>query len=121
MFEIEGKYTKAKIYTDNVEPEALSQIYSICNHPAFEGESVRIMPDCHAGAGCVIGFTSTNNSGKIIPNLIGVDIGCFTGDTIIPLINGERKSLKELDGKSEIYVYSMDKNNQIVVGKSYLF
>jgi RNA-splicing ligase RtcB len=76
MFEIEGKYTKAKIYTDNVEPEALSQIYSICNHPAFEGESVRIMPDCHAGAGCVIGFTSTNNSGKIIPNLIGVDIGC---------------------------------------------
>ena len=76
MIEVQGKYTNAKIFTDNIEAEALSQVYKICNHPIFEGETVRIMPDVHAGKGCVIGFTATNRSGKLIPNLIGVDIGC---------------------------------------------
>ncbi len=49
---------------------------TFCNHPAFEGSRVRIMPDVHAGAGCVIGFTAELKTDKVIPNLIGVDIGC---------------------------------------------
>ena len=64
-----------KIFTQNIEPIALNQIYTLLSQPSFANEKVRIMPDVHAGAGCVVGFTSTM-SDKIIPNLIGVDIGC---------------------------------------------
>jgi RNA-splicing ligase RtcB len=76
MIEIPGKYNTATIYTDNVEKEAISQIYDICNHPIFKDQSIKIMPDVHAGKGCVVGFTSTMPQGRIIPSLIGVDIGC---------------------------------------------
>lgn len=47
-----------KIYTDNIEPEALNQIYTLIKQPAFADCKVRIMPDVHAGKGCVIGFTA---------------------------------------------------------------
>lgn len=48
----------------------------VCHHPAFEGSAIRIMPDVHAGQGCVIGFTATFQGDLVVPNLIGVDIGC---------------------------------------------
>ena len=72
MLEINGKYTSAKIYTDIVEPEAVSQVYKIINHEAFADVPVRIMPDVHAGKGCVTGFTAKLNNDKVIPNLIVV-------------------------------------------------
>lgn len=64
-----------KIFADNVEPIALDQIYQLVKQPAFENCKIRIMPDVHAGAGCVIGFTA-NLGDKVIPNIVGVDIGC---------------------------------------------
>ncbi len=64
-----------KIFTDNIDGKALNQIYTLCKHPAFADCKVRIMPDVHAGAGCVIGFTA-NLGDKVVPNLVGVDIGC---------------------------------------------
>lgn len=64
-----------KIFTENIEPEALNQIYTLVKQPAFADCKVRIMPDVHAGAGCVIGFTA-NLGDKVIPNIVGVDIGC---------------------------------------------
>lgn len=64
-----------KIFTENIEPEALNQIYTLIKQPAFEDCKVRIMPDVHAGAGCVIGFTADLGD-KVIPNIVGVDIGC---------------------------------------------
>ena len=64
-----------KIFTENIEPEALNQIYTLLKQPAFENCKVRIMPDVHAGAGCVIGFTADLGD-KVIPNIVGVDIGC---------------------------------------------
>ena len=64
-----------KIFTDNIEPEALNQVYTLIKQPAFAECKVRIMPDVHAGAGCVIGFTADLGE-KIIPNIVGVDIGC---------------------------------------------
>jgi RNA-splicing ligase RtcB len=73
--EISGKYATAKVFTDNIEEEAVKQIASICNLEAFEGSTIRIMPDVHAGQNCVIGFTATLKN-KVIPDLIGVDIGC---------------------------------------------
>lgn len=63
------------IYTDNIEPEAVNQIYELIRQPPFENAKVRIMPDVHYGKGCVVGFTSTSGD-KLIPNVIGVDIGC---------------------------------------------
>lgn len=64
-----------KIFTENIEPEATNQIYELIKLAPFEDAKIRIMPDVHYGKGCVVGFTSTSND-KIIPNVIGVDIGC---------------------------------------------
>ena len=75
MKEIRGKYTDAIIYTDVVEEEAIDQIRSLCDQPFAAGLKIRIMPDVHAGAGCTIGTTMTITD-KIVPNLVGVDIGC---------------------------------------------
>jgi len=74
MIELQGKYTAASICIDEVEDECISQINHMINHPAFTNKVV-IMPDTHAGKGSVIGFTMPL-SNKIIPNVIGVDIGC---------------------------------------------
>lgn len=79
-----------KIFTENIEPSAMEQIKSLLSEEAFKGCKVRIMPDVHAGASCVIGFTA-NLGDKVIPNLVGVDIGCgmhvikFDCDTNIDL------------------------------------
>jgi RNA-splicing ligase RtcB len=64
-----------KIFTKNIEDKALEQINLLLEQEAFKDCKVRIMPDVHAGAGCVIGFTA-NLGDKIIPNVVGVDIGC---------------------------------------------
>lgn len=64
-----------KIFTDNIEKEAIDQINTLLSQPAFMDCKVRIMPDVHAGAGCVIGFTADLGD-KVIPNIVGVDIGC---------------------------------------------
>lgn len=64
-----------KIFTDVIEATATNQIYTLIKQPAFENCKVRIMPDVHAGSGCVIGFTA-NLGDKVIPNIVGVDIGC---------------------------------------------
>lgn len=64
-----------KIFTENIEPEAVNQIYTLIAQPPFSGARVRIMPDVHYGTGCVVGFTATLGD-KIIPNVLGVDLGC---------------------------------------------
>lgn len=64
-----------KIFTENIEQEALDQINTLIEQPAFSDCKIRIMPDVHAGAGCVIGFTADLGD-KVIPNIVGVDIGC---------------------------------------------
>jgi RNA-splicing ligase RtcB len=64
-----------KIFTNNIEPEAVNQVYNLVKQPAFQNCKVRIMPDVHAGKGCVIGFTADLGD-KVIPNIVGVDIGC---------------------------------------------
>jgi len=75
MIELRGKYGEAKVYTDVVDNESISQVINLLNQPYVEGSRVRIMPDIHAGAGCTIGTTMTIQD-KICPNLVGVDIGC---------------------------------------------
>lgn len=64
-----------KIFTDNIEDQALEQIKELLSIDVFSDKKIRIMPDVHAGSGCVIGFTG-NLGDKVIPNIVGVDIGC---------------------------------------------
>ena len=75
MIEVKGKYNNAIIYTDNVEETAISQIIELCNQEFTKDSNIRIMSDCHTGAGCTIGTTMTIKD-KVVPNLVGVDIGC---------------------------------------------
>ncbi len=64
-----------KIFTNNIEQEAVNQINELLEQEPFKECKVRIMPDVHAGKGCVIGFTADLGD-KVIPNIVGVDIGC---------------------------------------------
>jgi len=93
MLEIQGKYTKALIHTDKVEPQCISQIHTMINHPAFT-EPVSIMPDCHAGKGSVIGFTMPLTE-MVIPQTIGVDIGC--GMLAVKIEKPKTLNLEEID------------------------
>ncbi len=75
MLEIKGVYTTAKIFTDTLEASARGQIQALCSQPLAVGSKIRIMPDVHPGKGCTIGTTMTVTD-KVVPNMVGVDIGC---------------------------------------------
>ena len=75
MIELRGKYNDCKIFTDNVDNVTIGQIIELLNQESMKESVIRIMPDTHAGKGCVIGTTMTLKD-KVIPNLVGVDIGC---------------------------------------------
>lgn len=75
MIELKGKYNEAKVFTDVVDEASISQVLLLLNQEFVSGSKIRLMPDIHAGAGCTIGTTMTVTD-KIVPNLVGVDIGC---------------------------------------------
>ena len=75
MIEIQGKYNGAKIFTDVVDSATIAQEQELCKQKFTAGSRIRMMPDIHAGAGCTIGTTMTITD-KVVPNLVGVDIGC---------------------------------------------
>lgn len=75
MLELNGKYAAAKVFTDDVEEQAVSQIVNLLNQPFAQDSNPRFMPDVHAGKGCTIGTTMKIND-CTCPNLVGVDIGC---------------------------------------------
>ena len=97
-----------KIFTENIEQEALDQINTLMEQPAFSDCKVRIMPDVHAGAGCVIGFTADLGD-KVIPNIVGVDIGC--GMLTIELAHkvGEDEFGDLLEGVEEVDYAELDR------------
>lgn len=71
---IAGEHTYATVMTDEFDETTEEQLQEMVNHEAF-GQRIAVMPDCHAGAGAVIGFTMPFGD-KIVPNTVGVDIGC---------------------------------------------
>ena len=95
---INGKYTDAKIFTDNVENTALKQIENMVNHELTEKTKVRIMPDVHAGKGSTIGTTiklpEDFSDWKVSPNIVGVDIGC---SVMMYKLEEKEIDLKKLD------------------------
>ena len=93
MIEIKGRYNTAKVFTDTAEPMAITQIEHLLNQEFMTGNKIRVMPDAHAGMGCTIGTTMTITN-KIVPNLVGVDIGCGM-ETV--LLKDKRVELSQLD------------------------
>ena len=93
MIELKGKYNTAKVFTDNVEQEAISQIIMLLNQEFAKDSVIRNMPDTHAGTGCTIGTTMTIH-GKAVPYMVGVDIGCGM-ETV--LLRDEHVELQKLD------------------------
>lgn len=94
MIEIVGKYNVAKVYTDNIEQAAYAQVLNLMNQKFAEGSTFAIMPDCHAGAGCVIGITMKIVD-KVVPNLVGVDIGC--GMLVVKIDKSFKFDLRKVD------------------------
>ncbi|NTW72451.1 MAG: RtcB family protein [Eubacteriaceae bacterium] len=72
---IKGKYNTAVVFADLIDEKAIEQIRELCDQDWTENLKIRIMPDVHAGAGCTIGTTMTVTD-RVVPNLVGVDIGC---------------------------------------------
>ena len=93
MIELQGKYNTAKVFTDNVDDDTISQIIEVLNQEFVKDSKIRIMSDCHKGAGCVIGTTMTIQD-KIVPNLVGVDISCGMNVT---QISNKNIDLEKLD------------------------
>lgn len=93
MVEIKGTYNTAKIFTDNLEQSAIGQITALCEQPFVADSKIRIMPDVHAGKGCTIGTTMTVGD-YVVPNLVGVDIGC---GMLTVQLKEKRLNLPELD------------------------
>lgn len=102
-----------KTWCNNPEEEAIRQAINMSMLP-FAFRHIALMPDVHQGYGMPIGgVLATTN--VIIPNAVG----CFTGDTKVPLLNGTQKTLKELtDEGKDVYVYSLNKQREIVPGKA---
>lgn len=80
MQTIHGSYNYANVMIDEIDQSTRKQIQDFVDNPSFAGSYIAIMPDCHAGAGSCIGFTMQMND-RIIPDVVGVDIGCLDADT----------------------------------------
>lgn len=87
-----------KVYARTFEDEAYRQVEKMCNYEPYLNSKIRIMPDAHAGKGCVIGTTMTLNR-AVTPNLVGVDIGCLDCDTEVLTPNGWIK-ISDYDGQN---------------------
>ncbi len=106
-----------KIYTNDVESHTIDQLKLIAQLP-FIHSHVAAMPDVHKGIGATIGSVIPTK-GAIIPAAVGVDIGCFVGETKVPLIDGTAATLKELAERGgEHWVYSIDKDQKITGAKA---
>ena len=75
MIEVDGLYSKAKIFTDEIDDDSLEQVQTLVDNPISKDKCIRMMPDVHAGDGCTVGTTMTVTD-NIPPSLVGVDIGC---------------------------------------------
>lgn len=123
MLELNGKFGTAKVFTNVVDNESVSQVIELLNQPYVEGSKVRMMPDIHAGAGCTIGTTMTIKD-KICPNLVGVDIGCGMetvrlGDTNIDPEKLDKIIRKNIPAGFEIRANQHDYAKEIDLSKLY--
>lgn len=94
MLTIKGKYNTATVYTDDLADSTVGQIMTLCNQKFTKDAKIRIMPDTHSGSSCVIGTTITVKD-QVVPNLVGVDIGC--GLYVAKIKKGVKLNFDKLD------------------------
>ena len=100
-----------------LEPQAREQAENTASMP-FIFPHLALMPDAHLGKGATVGSVIPT-LGAIMPAAVGVDIGCFRGDTRVPLLNGRQKTLKDMaEAGGTWWVYSLDKDGLIVPGNA---
>lgn len=106
-----------KIYTEEVESSALNQLTNISQLP-FVHDHIAAMPDVHTGIGATVGAVIPTKK-AIIPAAVGVDIGCFVGETKVPLLNGNEATLQELAQKDgEHWIYAIGQDHKITGAKA---
>lgn len=97
--EIKGKYNLAKVFNPDIDESSYQQIKWMLDREEFEESTFRFMPDVHYGKGSTVGTTMTVVD-KVVPNFIGVDIGCGVNVTELKLTKKEasdKKFLKAFD------------------------
>lgn len=100
-----------------IEPGAMSQLKAAASHPDV-GPHVAVMPDCHVGFGVTIGCVFPT-LGAVVPTAVGVDIACFTGDTLVPTLDGESYSLRTLFERGEpVYVWACTPSGKVVAAQA---
>lgn len=99
MQKMEGQYNTAIAYARTLEPGAIGQLRALCDQPFSADLKIRIMPDAHAGAGCIIGTTMTIQD-RISPNLVGVDIGCGMETINIGSVHADFRKLDRIIAES---------------------
>lgn len=110
LIEIKGKVYTAICYAKVVEDEAIEQVRRMCNYIMTEGTKIRIMPDVHAGKGCTIGTTMTI-ADKVVPNVVGVDIGCGMYTVNLGKIDIDfEKADEAADGTKYLIIHSGSRN-----------
>lgn len=103
----------------DIEDSAITQLKNIARLPFIARNGVAVMPDVHWGNGTSVGSVIASGT-AVIPAAVGVDIGCFRGDTRIPLLDGTQATLKDLANRSEpFWVYSIDQSkNDVAPGRA---
>jgi len=109
---ITGTYNTAVVFNDQLDNESRKQIQEFCNLELFREASIRIMPDVHAGKGCVIGYTATLEK-RVVPNLIGLDIGCGIQVTRLGRINPSYEKLDQYIRKNIPYGFKRNINAEL--------
>lgn len=112
---LQGSINKAKIFTHNIEENAIGQIIGMLNEPITKNTTVAIMPDVHYGKGSTVGTTiklpDNRKDWKVCPNVVGIDIGCLDKDTEILTPNGWLK-INQYENQ-EILIYEPQTNKAI--------
>src|SRR3954451_11742080 len=101
-------------WASEIDPETIRQAEKTARLPIVEGH-VALMPDAHVGIGATVGSViPTKNA--VIPSAVGVDIGCFHGDTRVPLLNGTQRTLQALADEGGTYwIYAYDTESRAIV------
>ena len=110
---IKGQYNTATVMIDDIDRSTYSQIQEFTNHEAFFGKPIVVMPDCHAGSGCCIGFTQPLGD-KIVPNVVGVDIGCGVQSCRFPIKELDLESLDQFIRQNIPHGFSVGQRGQEV-------
>ncbi|MGH2368485.1 MAG: RtcB family protein, partial [Chloroflexota bacterium] len=109
-----------KAWLDDVDAGTMQQALNLANLP-FAFHHIALLPDAHLGYGMPVGGVLPAK-GYVVPNAVGVDIGCFTGGTKVPLLDGNSYTMAQLAARCErgedVYVWACTSSGKIVAARA---